>query len=284
MNTLRRIFFLEKAVAGLFAAAIMLCLPTSSVLAQQSLAEQATNPAANLIQFQVQDVYNWENHNSSGYGNATIIQPVIPVPLGSEKWPLMIARITLPYVTTPNLGPGVGRRRGFGDLVVLGLFTPKLKTKGVQLGFGYTLGFPTAGDNDFTGSGKYLAGPAFLYINMKTPGLQWGLFAFQEWSYASSNGNGSRSSVSKLSLQPFITKHFGKGWYIGSPDSPQVYNFKSDKWTYTLGPQLGKVTKIGNLNAKIFGAIYYNPEDDVNAGPTAKWTFKFNVTFLFPEG
>jgi hypothetical protein len=39
-----------------------------------SLAQAATNPIANLMQFQVQDTYNWKNHNSSGYSNVTTLQ------------------------------------------------------------------------------------------------------------------------------------------------------------------------------------------------------------------
>jgi hypothetical protein len=46
-----------------------------------NLAEAATNPIANLIQFQVQDVLNFENHNSDGYSNDVIIQPVAPIKL-----------------------------------------------------------------------------------------------------------------------------------------------------------------------------------------------------------
>jgi hypothetical protein len=203
---------------------------------------------------------------------------VIPVKLPWEKVPLLITRTTLPYVWTPDLGDPIGRKNGLGDLSFLGLLTPKLKTKGVQLGLGGNFIIPTAGDNDFTGSGKWSAGPAFLYINMKTPNLQWGLFTFQEWSYA---GDSDREDVNQLSLQPFITYHFGKGWYVGSPDLPQVYNFENNKWTWLIGPQLGKVTKLGKQPVKMFGAVYYNPEDD--AGPTPEWTAKVGLTFLLPK-
>ena len=244
-----------------------------------NLAAAATNPVANLVQFQLQNVYNWDNHNSSGYGNNMIVQPVIPIPLPWEKVPLLITRSTLPFVSTPDLGPGVNRKHGFGDLTLLGLFTPKLKTKKAQVGVGYTLGIPTAGDNDFTGSGKWVAGPSFLYINLGIPKLQWGLFAFQEWSFA--DASQGREDVSKLSLQPFITKHFSKGWYVGSPDSPQTYNFKNDKWTWALGGQVGRVMKLGKLPVKLFGEVLYNPEDEAGATPT--WTFKANMTMLFPE-
>ena len=247
----------------------------------KNLAQAATNPISNLIQFQVINNYNWKNHNSSGYSNATILQPVVPFKLPWEKVPLLITRTTLPYVTTPNFDGPEDRKRGFGDTTLLMLASPKLETKGVQVGLGLNTVIPTAGDNDFTGSGKWQAGPAALYINMQTPKLQWGIFAYQLWDYASTSNGSDRPGVSKLSLQPFITKHFNKGWYIGTPDIPQTYDFKADKWTWALGGQAGRVTKFGKQPVKLFGEVLYNPEDD--NGPTAEWTARVGLTFLFPE-
>jgi hypothetical protein len=48
-----------------------------------------------------------------------------------------------------------------------------------------------------------------------------------------------------------------------------------------LGAQVGRVQKIGKQPVKWFGELLYNPVDD--NGPTAEWTAKFNLTFLFPE-
>jgi hypothetical protein len=313
MKEKRKNLCLKATLIGLFAAAIMFGFTTGSVLAQDdkanyeehkkkeaeknlhpherppphdptggakhaNLGQAATNPIANLIQFQLINAYNWENHNSSGGSNNFILQPVIPIKLPWEKVPILVTRTTLPYVWTPDLGDPIGRKDGFGDLTSLGLFTPKLKTKGVQVGLGWSLTMPTAGDNDFTGSGKWSAGPAFLYINMKTPNLQWGLFTFQDWSFA---GDSDREDVNQLSLQPFITYHFGKGWYVSTPEIPQTYNFENSKWTWAIGPQLGRVFKIGKRPVKMFGAVYYNPEDD--AGPTPEWTAKIGLTLLFPK-
>jgi hypothetical protein len=254
-----------------------------SVSKTNNLAEAATNPVANLIQFQLQNSYNWKNHNSSGYSNATLIQPIIPVKLPWEKVPLLITRTTIPYVTTPNFDGPEGRERGFGDTTILNLFTPKLDVKGMQVGLGPTIVIPTAGSNEFTGSGKWQAGPSLFYINMQTPHLQWGMLAYHLWDFADSSASGSshRSGVSKLSLQPFVTYHLPEGWYVGSPDTPQTYDFRDDKWTWALGPVVGKVTKIGKVPVKLFGEVLYNPEDD--AGPTAEWTAKVGITLLFPE-
>jgi len=296
---------LRMALIGFCTVAIVFGLTTGSVLAHDdsaeknlppherpapagspagssaNLAEAATNPIAPMIQFQLQNSYSWENHNSNGYSNVTTIQPVIPIKLPWEKVPMLITRTTLPYVWTPDLGGGIGRVSGFGDLSLLTLFTPKLKTKGVQLGFGSDLSFPTAGDDKLTGSGKWAGGPAFLYINMKTKGIQWGLFAYQNWSFASASGEKDRTDVNKSFIQPFVTYHFGKGWFVGSPESPQQYDYKSKKWSLALGPQLGRVFKIGKQPVKLFGAVYYNPED--NAAATSEWTAKVGLTFLFPE-
>lgn len=253
-----------------------------SVSKTHNLAEAATNPIANLMQFQLQETYNFKNHNSSGYSTVTTLQAVIPVPLPWESAPLLITRTTLPYVTTPKLDDPIDHRfSGFGDAEMLLLVTPKLKTKGVQVGLGLNSAFPTAGDNDFTGSGKYQLGPSALYLNLQTPSWQWGLFGYQLWDVGSGRDGGGRPGVNKLSIQPVLTKHFSEGWYMASPDTPQTYDFNADKWTWALGAQVGRVQEIGKQPVKWFGEILYNPEDD--NGPTAEWTAKFSLTFLFPE-
>jgi hypothetical protein len=252
-----------------------------SVSNAHSLAEAATNPIANLMQFQVQNAYKWKNYNSHGYANVSTLQAVLPVKLPWESVPMLITRSTLPYVTTPNYDGPVDRQRGFGDAEALMLVLPKLKTKGVQLGVGINTVWPTAGDNSFTGNGKYQAGPAALFLNLQTPSWQWGMFAHQLWDYGSTSNGSDRSYVSKLSLQPVLTKHFSKGWYMGLPDTPQAYDFRTSKWTWALGSQVGRVQKFGKQNVKWFGEILYDPESD--NGATAKWTAKVNVTFLFPK-
>jgi hypothetical protein len=310
---------LNKALTAMCAAGILLGLSTSSVLAVEvsdedyktlqahkkkqaekqlppheqpapahpagsksgNLAEAATNPIANLMQFQVQDTYNWENHNSSSYSNVTTLQAVIPVKLPWEAAPLLITRSTLPYITTPNFEGDVGRKRGFGDSEVLLLVTPKLETKGVQVGLGINSVIPTGGDNLFVSDRKWQVGPSALYINMQTPKLQWGLFTYYLADFADASNASEKSHVSKLSLQPFINKHFDEGWYVGTPDTPQTYDFNSDKWTWALGGQVGRVMKLGKQPVKLFGEVLYNPEDD--NGPTAEWTAKINITFLLPE-
>jgi hypothetical protein len=47
-----------------------------------------------------------------------------------------------------------------------------------MFGFGYNLTVPTAGSNDFTGSGKWSLDPGFVYFNLQTPGFQWGIWSW----------------------------------------------------------------------------------------------------------
>jgi hypothetical protein len=45
---------------------------------------------------------------------------------------------------------------------------------------------------------------------------------------------------------------------------------------------VGKVTKFGKQPVNLFGAIYYNPLDNDDE-VAAEWTFKVNLTLLFPK-
>jgi hypothetical protein len=288
MFKLRR--FQRLAMNGALAAgltgcltAMTLALTPSSVLAE-SLAEKATNPLGSLVQFQMIDQYNWETYNSDGPSNVFEIQPVIPIKLPFAFVPEVITRTTVPYVTTPKLGPAapggppLGRHDGLGDTVMNLFGILNLGIEGVTIGVGPTFTFPTA-TSDFTGSGKWQAGPTFLAIVTKIPKVQYGVLAYQQWSFADADGGG-RKDVSKLNLQPFFTKHFSGGWYAGSQDVPWTYNFKTDKWTMSMGPKVGRVFHIGKQPVNAFGAVYYSPLDD---GASQKWTARVGLTLLFPE-
>ena len=245
-----------------------------------NLAEAATNPLANLIQFQLQDQYNADVDNAKGYSNDFLLQPVIPVKLPWKVAPLGILRITVPYVSSNDL-PGVGRQHGFGDTTVLAVANHPLG-KGQVLGLGASFKFPTAGDNEFTGQGKYQAGPAYAYINTVLKGWQLGFFGWQANDYAEGPGGGKRSYVSEHHIQPLIIKHFGEGWYAGTQDIPWVYDFRLNNWSMPMGPRVGKVMKFGKQPVNIFGAVYYDPMTHNDASSNT-WSFKLNMTFLFPE-
>jgi hypothetical protein len=146
---------------------------------------------------------------------------------------------------------------------------------------GYNLTIPTAGDNDFVGSGKWSIGPGAIYLNMQTPNLQWGLLTYSSFSFADHHGS-DRNSVSNIAIQPLLTKHFDKGWYLALPDVPLQYDFMTDNWTLPLGARLGRVMKLGKKPVNLFGQVTYNPQDNDDQ-VAAEWTIKVNLTFLFPK-
>jgi hypothetical protein len=247
-----------------------------------SLAEAATNPLANLIQFQMQDVFTFDNYNSDSESNTLLIQPVIPVKLPWEAIPIMITRTTLPIVWTPDLGEPYGRQTGFGDTTLLAILNPKM-AQGNQLGFGVSLIFPTAGSNEFTGSGKWQAGPSFVWINTQIPKTQIGVLSWHDWSYADGSKGSSRPATSKSSIQPMFVMHFGEGWYWGIEEVPWTYDWKNSQWSMPIGPQLGLVKNLGKQPVKLFAEVLYDPFKPDDDAVSAQWSAKIGITFLFPQ-
>jgi hypothetical protein len=247
-----------------------------------NLAEAATNPLANLVQFQLQNQYNSVVDNSgAGASNEFLLQPVIPFSLPWKWMPTLITRTTLPYISTTDLGFPIGREYGFSDTTLLMVGNMPI-AKGQIIGVGASLVFPTGGSNEILSSGKWQAGPAWAYLNTMFKGWQLGAFGWQHWDVANGPGGGKKPYVSEHSVQPLIVKHFGKGWYVGSQDNPWKYDFRTDDWSMPMGPRVGKVFKLGKLPLNLFGAVYYDPFtwDDAS---TNVWSWKLNLTVLFPK-
>jgi hypothetical protein len=247
-----------------------------------NLAGAATNPVSNLVQFQLQNNYTWDNANVDGTSNIFTLQPVAPIKLPSKKVPLLVTRTTLPFVSTPDLPGGVGHKNGFGDLVSLGVFLPKIKLEKQVIGLGWSATIPTAGDNDYTGSGKWQLGPSGVYLNLQTPKLQWGFMAWRTWSVADTSSGSDRKDVETTSFQPIMNKHFNKGWYLGLQDVTWNYNHKTNRWAVPIGPRIGKVTKFGEQPVNLFVQPMYDFNADSAEGPAAQWSIKLNLTLLFP--
>jgi len=264
------------ALACLFA-----CLVPGHAVADD-LGEAATNPVSNLIQFRLQNQYTASSYNADSWGNAALVQTVVPLPSLSSKFDSLqgiVTRATLPYVSTPQIDD-VGRKHGLGDTNFLAFAVPKVAPPKTVWGFGPALNIPTAGDNDFTGSGQWQAGPAAVFMVTPVKGLQTGLLAFQLWDFAEARSDAA--DVSVLSLQPILTKHFDKGWYVALPDTPQTYNFKTNEWTLNLGGVLGRVFPVGGRPMQIFGGVYHNPVED-NDIVAPEWTVKLQFGWLFPQ-
>jgi hypothetical protein len=259
---------------------------TADLIAQQAatadLSEAATNPVSNLIQFRMQNEYTASSYNADSWGNTVLVQGVVPVPSLASKFDSLkgiVTRTTATYRSTPKIEGAGGRHTALGDTGFLAFAVPRASPKKMILGIGPALTFPTAGDNEYVGSGQWQAGPAVVVMVVPVPGLQVGALVFQQWDFASVRSDAR--DVSRTFIQPILTKHFSKGWYVSLPDTPQGYDWKSDHWTLNLGAVLGRVFPIGGQAMQMFGGVYYNSED--NGVPAAEWTFKFQVGWLFPQ-
>ncbi|MEP5763550.1 MAG: hypothetical protein ABJ308_03120 [Halieaceae bacterium] len=267
--------FITAALAGSFLL--------SGAANAGDLAAAATNPVSNLVQFRLQNQFSPENYNSDSWSNAALAQIVAPLPSIAGKYPSLkgiVTRTTIPYVSTPQLENGINRKNGLGDTQMQVFFVPEKAPKKTIWGIGPAFTFPTAGDNDFTGSGQWQAGPAAVAMVTPVPGVQLGGLLFQQWDFHETRSNAS--DVSVLNFQPIAFKHFAGGWYIGAPDVPQVYNWKTNEWSLNLGATVGRVGPVGGRPMQIYGGVYYNSEENENA-VSGEWTIKFNVGFLFPN-
>lgn len=249
--------------------------------ANADLSEAATNPVSNLVQFRLQNQHSWENYNADSWSNAAIVQVVAPIPSLAEKFDSLqgiVTRITAPYVSTPQL-EGVGRKHGMGDTNWLTFAVPRKAPNKTVWGWGTAIDVPTGGDDEFTGSGTWKAGPTAVVMVTPRKGLQVGALVFHQWDVYDIRS--SAPDFNKTFIQPILTQHFPGGWYISLPDTPQNYDWEEEDWTLNLGTVLGRVMPVGGQPMQIFGGIYYNSED--NDRVAAEWTFKFQVGWLFPQ-
>jgi len=240
-----------------------------------SLADTATNPIGNLVQFQLQNVFTLQSHESHGYANTLIVQPVIPIEI--PNLPLQVTRTTLPVaVTTPDLDIGIDGTTGLGDLVFLDVFV--FNESWGMWGLGPTLTFPTA-TSDLTGQGHFQAGPTGIILATNIPNWQYGVLAYNQWSYA---GDSDRADVNTLFFQPILTWHFKPGWYAGLGDLLWTLNWEDGgELNLPLSARIGHVTEFGKQPVNIFFEPFYTP---VNDGPSGEWGFKLSFTLLFPKG
>ena len=245
------------------------------------LGAQATNPVSPLMSLRLQYQNSPSNYNADSYSQAGIFQAVIPIALDSESVPLWVTRTTTPYIETPDLGDGVNKKNGFADTSLLTFAVPDFGLKGHTIGLGLSAGIPTGGDNEFTSSGQWTAGPAAIYLNQQTKGLQWGVLVYQNWDVSSTRSDAE--DVNKTNIQPIVYYHFGsEGWYVGLPDLPNTYDHETDNWTTQLGGVLGRVFPWHKQHLQIFGGVYYNTEDNDDE-VASELTLKLNVSFLIPE-
>jgi hypothetical protein len=274
---------------SLWAADVPVTTAPSGGEPEASLTEinkKLTNPVSDLwsIAFQQNNYMLDMGPGNEAHWNSNLnFQPVLPVALTGD-WNL----ITRPVITLFNSVPhsdgnnpaDIDRTTGFGDTVLMEMFSPSQKLVGNWLlGLGPTFIFPTA-SSDYTGQGKYQAGPAALvgYLSKK-----WILGALlQNWT--SFGGSGNRPNTNQMNLQPFAAYFLPDGWSIGYSGNV-LANWKADKagdvWTVPLGLSVSKVLKLGKLPVRIALAGQYMVHHPDTFGQ--KWNIQLMVVPVIPK-
>jgi len=240
------------------------------------LARAVQNPLASLISVPFQYNTTFEFGPKEKPLHLLNIQPVWPFEL-NEEWNL-ITRTILPVVSQPQLRSGQDRKYGLGDAVFTGFFSPKKPLKGVLVGFGPALLFPTATD-DRLGSDKWGAGPSVVLLAMPGPWVIGSLFS-NIWSF----GGSGDQDVNLFTWQYFVNFNFSGGWYLTtSPVITANWEAKSssNKWTVPVGGGFGRVFRIGSLppmNAQI--QAFYNVARPDSVG---RWVARFQLQLMFPR-
>jgi hypothetical protein len=287
-NAMRRNGRVARAARRLLLTA-MLAMPWPA-LAQQAappaddttleLAKKTQNPIANLISLPLQNNLNF------GYGAKDApkrsstqyvlnVQPVVPVQLGDKL--NLITRPIVPIIRQPDLIDG-GDTWGLADIQLQTYLSPAGTGK-VTWGVGPVLQFPSATNGKKLGTQKWSAGPGAVALIQ--PG-QWviGGLINNLWSFA---GKSDREDINLMTIQPFVNYNFPKGYYLST--APIVTaNWEADSddtWTVPLGGG-GRLMRFGKLPVNLQAQAYYNvakPDD----APTADWTLRLQVQFLFPK-
>ncbi len=244
-----------------------------------------SNPVSSVwsISFQ-QNNYLLDIEGKEDRWNSNLnFQPVLPVTL-TRDWNLITRPVVTVFNSMPHPNPrnpaDVETTTGFGDTILMEMLAPTPRLAGKWLlGIGPTFIFPTA-SSDFTGQGKWQAGPAVVvgYLSEK-----WILGAFaQNWT--SFAGDSNRPDVNQMNLQPIAAYFLSGGWSIGYSGNV-LANWKSDSarnvWTVPIGIGVSKVVKLGPLPVKIGLGVQYMVQRPENFGQ--EWNIQWGVTPVIPK-
>jgi len=156
--------------------------PAASLGGDADLAQELTNPVADLITIPIQMTFDNDiGIADDGMKVTTNVQPVIPFEI-SDDWNL-ISRTIIPVIYQDDIFPGAGSQFGLGDINQSLFFSPKNPTSGgVIWGVGPILLLPTATDSKL-GAKKWGAGPTALALTMRGPWTM-GALGNHIWSFA----------------------------------------------------------------------------------------------------
>jgi hypothetical protein len=241
----------------------------------EALAKKLSNPIADLVSIPFQ--FNWQE----GYGpNEDLqfvlnVQPVIPFHITKDL--NMITRFIVPYISQPELSPGVGPVSGLGTITFSTFFSPAGESK-FTWGVGPVFGLPMT-SNPLLGGGQWLIGPTAVAL-YQTGGWTMGALVNQQFSIADT-GSADRPYSSVAFMQPFLA-YTTKSAVTFTLQTQSTYDWEADsdqRWTVPVNFLVSKLTKLGPFPFSIQGGGgYYAARPDI--GP--KWRMQLAFIVLLP--
>jgi hypothetical protein len=239
------------------------------------LAQELSNPIADLISFPIQ--LNYDNNlgpENDGERITANVQPVIPLEI-DENWNL-ISRTILPITYQDDVFPGTGRQFGTGDLTQSLFFSPRQPAFGEMIwGAGPAFLLPTASDSKL-GSEKWGAGPTAVGLFVTGP---WtiGALANHIWSFA---GKDTRLDINRSFFQPFVAYTTPTAWTF-SLQTESSYDWEREEWSVPVNAAVSKLVRFGKLPVSLQAGLGYWAKSPEN-GPE-DFRARFQIVLLLPR-
>ena len=251
-------------------AAVMSLAMVASGANDADLAQELTNPIADLMTIPIQMTYDQNiGPDDKGSKLQTNIQPVIPFDV-SENWNLL-TRTIVPVIQQDEIVPNSGSQFGLGDTSLSLFFSPKQPTNGIIWGVGPILLLPTATD-DLLGAKKWGVGPAGIVVAMMGPWTLGGL-ANHVWSVA---GDSSRPDISNTFIQPFAAYTWESAWTL-SCQAESTYNWKSEEWAVPVTAAVAKLVWFGKVPVSLQAGAGYWTKSATNGPEGMRYRLQANI-------
>ena len=253
---------------------VLLLLHKPLLASDAELAQQLSNPIADLISVPIQMNYDRDIGVDDGSKLQANIQPVIPFSM-NEEWNL-ISRTILPVIYQEDIFFDSGSQFGLGDMSLTVFFSPKKPTSsGITWGVGPIALFPTATEAELGGK-KWGAGPSGVALMVRGP-LTVGALVNHVWSFA---GDSDRSDISNSFMQPFVAYTWPSAW-TASLQSETTYNWEIEAWSVPVNLGVSKLVTIGKLPVSLQAGVGYWL-DSPDTGPEG-FRFRLQVSFVLPK-